>query len=151
MKWSKVKKIWETEFLHESLRGRVEVFQTNYRKSHDQGADNFRLVLDGETVFTGGCYLRYFSEKSKSEHFCSHDMSRALRFLFENSIEDALNMEVTPPAPPGSYGHKKYDESDVVLIRAFALFDKRCGSRRLNGFTPETDIEKQFLTIRKNV
>ena len=50
MSWSAMRKVLEQENICDSLKGRIQYFQTRYRGTHDQ-TSRVAIRLDGKEIF----------------------------------------------------------------------------------------------------
>jgi hypothetical protein len=130
------------------LRERIDLYVTGYRKSHD-GADKVWITVDGAKVFS--CNY-YHSERATAEAFYSglrgeqiksyldgreihtpRDFGEAMRLYLDMPIAAALN-------------------SSAPLIRAFALIDRRVGTRTIAQIEmPDSEhtLVKAFYELRR--
>jgi hypothetical protein len=146
MRWSQLKKRIEANFA-ESVAGRVEVWNTLYRKSHDQEGEAW-VTIDKQRVWSMATYT-YFAEahreamKLSKESFDFGDpeqrqaywkardqadkivRARGVCRLWEvnGALFDFLNLSIDDAI-----------KSDNPIIRAFATLDRRFGRRRLADF-----------------
>lgn len=138
-KWSKVKKNLES-FLCDSLKNRVDFFVVNYRKA-DDGMGRAYITVDKKEVLNMCTFIaerrtydicddlddnydvydgdtnRRISQEAheltkKEGIFGQYDFFEAIEFYFSATIGQSLN-------------------SDNMLIKIFALMDKRTGKRTL--------------------
>ena len=73
MPWSKLKQRIEETFA-DSVRGRVELHQTRYRRAHDQAGELW-ITLDGEQILSAGSYTAELMMAVISAEFESTGMS----------------------------------------------------------------------------
>lgn len=118
MRWSQIKKTFE-ENLTSSLQGRLKVHLTNYVRLGRMIGRGW-ILLDGEEIFS----VRTPPSNDEKLEYPSNTMNfgEAIRTLSEQSIEECLT-------------------SEDVLVRGFALLDKRCGKRTLEKMDVETEHE----------
>ena len=64
LSWSAIRKILEHEKICDSLKGRVQYFQTRYRDSHDQ-IGRIAIRLDGEEIFNSDYYKSWMIGNGK--------------------------------------------------------------------------------------
>lgn len=120
MRWSGIKAKLENDYLADSLRGHIRYFATTYRESHDREG-RAAILFDGKEILRGAYYNRYaplweykdidgtalregvFDQRTFYEAFGEYD---------NQSIETSL-------------------QSENLLVRIFALLDRRVGKRRL--------------------
>jgi hypothetical protein len=148
MKWSQLKKRIEDNFA-DSVRGRVEIWNTRYRKSHDQEGEAW-VTIDKQRVSSMGTYT-YFAElyretkRLREESGCTdfrdpdqlegyhlaHDQAdklvhdRGLSSLWDvnRALFDSLSLSIDDAI-----------RSENPIIRAFGTLDRRFGKRRLKEF-----------------
>ena len=134
MRWSQLKLRVEQKFAT-SLRGRVELFQTVYRRaSHDSG--EVWIAIDGKRSFSWG-EMSAFREEAKTYLKLRRAGLRALELnragrdsmqergiLFRWNI-NVLLLQSLSFTIEAALKHKS------PLIRGLAVLDRRCGKRRL--------------------
>lgn len=117
--WSEMRKKLEQEYLADCLRGRIQYFITHYRKDHDDGG-RACIRLDGEEILCGDwfaacrhCWPSALDDELLDLGAFDHGSFKCAFRRFDNqSIEESL-------------------QSDDLLIRIFAILDRRVGKRRL--------------------
>ena len=156
-RWSNIRNKLENEFLAESLRGRITYFVTTYSKCPDHEG-RAAIRLDGEEIFKSSYYekmmeqskqfhrlydsgagtfgegwMRAFSEAEKSGEFDQKTFYRAYDEFASQGIDESIR-------------------SESLLVRIFAVLDRRCGKRRLADMLSRIDDEnpviQMFLQIR---
>jgi len=164
MQWSQLKKRFEDTFA-ESVQGRVRIWATRYRDSHDQAGECW-VTFDKEQIINmadltydkayygeaqrireqGDC-LDYKNPEQQEGyyHACVQAEDRATQNSIFHSGDVMLAME--------EYLNASIDEalaSPSPLLRAFALLDRRFGKRRLLAFDPFTKhpLEQKFYELR---
>lgn len=140
--WSAIRHKLENEYLAESLRGHIRYFATTYRESHDQEG-RAAIYYDGQEVIAGGYYHRDFciewypkietDEVIRMGGFDQRSFYAAFHDFDNQSIEESL-------------------KSSNLLIRIFALLDRRVGKRRLlamkEQMPQESETVQTFYRIR---
>lgn len=140
--WSAIRDKLENEYLAESLRGHIRYFATTYRESHDQEG-RAAIYYDGQEVIAGGYYHRDFciewypkietDEVIRKGAFDQASFYAAFHDFDNQSIEESL-------------------KSSNLLIRIFALLDRRVGKRRLlaikEQMPQEPETVQTFYRIR---
>ena len=140
--WSAIRHKLENEYLAESLRGHIRYFATTYRESHDQEG-RAAIYYDGQEVIVGGYYHRDFciewypkietDEVIRMGGFDQRSFYAAFHDFDNQSIEESL-------------------KSSNLLIRIFALLDRRVGKRRLlamkEQMPQEPETVQTFYRIR---
>lgn len=153
--WSKIRDKLENDYLAPSLRGHVRYFVTTYRESHDREG-RAAILLDGEEIFSSNYYefeaktrelfLKPSDTSSPGERheqvwrgaenagaFDQHSFYHAFDLFDNQSIEESLS-------------------SDRLLVRIFALMDRRVGKRRLaamrDAMEQADEVTRRFYDIR---
>jgi len=137
MKWSKLKLMIESKFA-DSVKGRVEVFSTAYRKTNGSEGRGWmtidkKEIVNFETFKSWQNYSAYYHETTETDcltHPAVAEQERTLgnlieegefsRFDFHNCCWKYLNLTVEQ-----GLEHKS------PLINSLAVLDKRLGKRRL--------------------
>jgi len=132
----------EQEYLADCLRGRIQYYVTRYRESHDHEG-RAAIWLDGKEVIKG-CYFELWhrwyyhdytidDEKLSLGAFDEGDFYAAFQEFDNQSIERSL-------------------ESENLIVRIFAILDRRVGKRRLLQMKETIQDEplnfQTFYTIR---
>ena len=149
LSWGKTRNILEQDFLCEKLRGRVQYFFTLYHNAPDQDG-RFAVRVDGEEIFQANPYnWKYYDDYYNVLHQSENVPFRewdGKRFLF-----DEENREIEERAALLAIGDGKADSYDVsrsidvylnqrveeslesenLLLRMFAVLDRRIGRRTL--------------------
>ena len=153
--WSGIRKKLETEYLAQSLRGHIQYYATSYSKSPDHEG-RAAIRYDGKEIIQG-CYWNnwmkadLFPKDEKYDKRMSTEMAymddTALRLgvfdqrCFYNAFAKFDNQDIEVSI-----------KSDDLIVRIFAVLDRRIGKRRLElmketiGSEPETFQE--FYAIR---
>ncbi len=165
MMWSQLKKRTEENFAV-SLQGRLEVFNTRYRDSHDQEGEGW-ISLDKKKIynFASTTYLVESGKKAQEirqatgnidfrnpEHregyyaaYREADLDVEGRGIFalwdfNQALFELLNISIDEAV-----------KSKNPIVRAFAVVDKRFGKRRILDYddSNEHQLVKLMLSIRK--
>ena len=155
--WSGIRKRMESEYPAESLRGHISYFATSYSKSHDHEG-RAAIRYDGKEVIKGG----YYQNWTKAELFPKDEKyERRMREEFAFMDDTAIKLGVFDQ----TCFYKAFDEfdnqsiekslySDNLLVRIFAVLDRRVGKRKLISMKEtienEPDTFKEFFAIRMN-
>ena len=157
MRWSQLKKQIEATFVP-SVRGRVQVWNTRYRKSGDAEGEAW-ITLDGVRFWSmgslsylaakgseatrireeQGCedfrqpeqYLGYMAAECQA-HAGAHDAGIFAKWDVNRALFDYLNLSIDSAM-----------SSDDPIIRGFAMLDERLGKRRLEKLRDK--IEHPFV------
>ncbi len=153
--WSGMRKKLEREYLAESLRGHIQYYATSYRKSHDHEG-RAAIRYDGKEIIKG-CY---WNNWMKARLF-PRDEKWERRMAVENAYMDdvALKLGVFDQRcfyrAFEEFEHQSIEESLVsnnLIIRIFAILDRRIGKRRLllmqETINDEPEIFQEFFAIR---
>lgn len=134
-RWSGMRHKLEKEYLAESLRGRIQYFATTYNFSHDREG-RAAILLDGKEILRGGYYNKIFGncdehtaiDETALDAGCFDQRSFYSAFeIFDNqSIEQSLN-------------------SDNLLVKIFAILDRRTGKRRLVKMKEQIGNEPRII------
>lgn len=153
--WSGIRKKLETEYLAESLRGHIQYYATSYSKSPDHEG-RAAIRYDGKEIIKG-CYWNawvkadLFPKDEKWEKrgiekmgymddvalklgtFDQRCFYRAFEEFDNQSIDDSLT-------------------SDNLIVRIFAILDRRVGKRKLlllkKMIENESETFQVFFSIR---
>ena len=140
--WSAIRDKLENEYLAESLCGHIRYFATTYRESHDREG-RAAIYYDGQEVIAGDYYHKDHSvdcdtnietdEAIRKGAFDQASFYAAFHDFDNQSIEESL-------------------KSSNLLIRIFALLDRRVGKRRLlamkEQMPQEPETVQTFYRIR---
>lgn len=150
MKWSQLKKRFEANFA-DAVKGRVEVWATRYRSSHDQVGECW-VTLDKQKVISmatltfykeyygeanrireqGGC-LDFTDPEQAGGYYQAYD--EALKHTTARSVFEAGDLKLAM-AESLNLSIEDALASPSPIIRAFAMLDRRFGKRRLLDFEP---------------
>lgn len=154
-RWSKIRYKLENEYLAYSLRGHIQYFATSYSKCPDHEG-RAAILLDGEEIISGS----YMEQWSKA-HLLPKDETLETRLKFEFPFID--NTAITYGQFDQRCFYQAFHEFDNqsieqslvssnMLIRIFAILDKRIGKRRLEkineDIADEPEIFQLFYDIR---
>lgn len=155
--WSGIRKRMESEYLAESLRGHISYFATSYSKSPDHEG-RAAIRYDGKEVIKGG----YYQNWTKSESFPKDEKyERRMREEFAYIDDTAIKLGVFDQTCFYK-AFKEFDNQSIekslysenMLVRIFAVLDRRVGKRKLISMKESTENEpdsiKEFFAIRMN-
>lgn len=153
--WNGIKHKLETEYLAKTLRGHIQYFVTTYSRSPDHEG-RASILLDGKEILSGN----YYNQWNKA-HLYPHDDKYDIRMKCDHPFMDEAAMEL------GTFDQRCFYEafdvfdnqsiekslaSDNLLIKIFALLDRRVGKRRLlkmkSEIFKEPKVIQLFYTIR---
>lgn len=155
--WSGIRNKLENDYLAESLRGHIQYFATSYSKSPDHEG-RAAIRYDGKEVIKG-CYWNNWMKA----HLFPKDDTYEKRMSVENAYMDdtALKLGVFDQR----CFYRAFDEfdnqsiekslvSENLLVRIFAILDRRVGKRKLKemqeNILNEPDAFREFYAIRVN-
>jgi len=147
MSWSKMRKILEQENICNSLKGRIQYFQTRYREAHDQ-TSRVAIRLDGKEIFTSD----YF-EFVKKQWELGQQMKQEVGRIDHGDIYKELNSQGYNYSFYNSfyaYHNTSIEESlksSDSMVRLFAILDKRVGKRRLKKLALEVNKQPRWLQV----
>lgn len=167
MRWSQLKKRFEATFA-DKVGGRVEVWATVYREAPDDWGecwitfDKKRVISLGDVTWQRVYYgeASTLQEEGQSQDYRDPGQPEAHYATYVSAEERAIARSVFSPshlkAAMADYLNLSIEEvwaSSDVLIKAFALLDRRFGKRRLTAFDPEGQhpLVTQFYEIRCEV
>lgn len=153
--WSGIRKKLETEYLAQSLRGHIQYYATSYSKSPDHEG-RVAIRFDGKEIIKG-CYWNnwmkadLFPKDEKYDKRMDTEMAymddTALKLgvfdqrCFYKAFEEFDNQSIEASL-----------KSDDLLVRIFAVLDRRIGKRRLalmkETITSEPETFQEFYAIR---
>lgn len=153
--WSGIRKKLETEYLAQSLRGHIQYYATSYSRSPDHEG-RAAIRYDGKEIIRG-CYWNnwvkaaLFPKDDKYDKRISEEMAymddTALQLgifdqrCFYNAFAEFDNQSIETSL-----------KSDDLIVRIFAVLDRRIGKRRLalmkETITSEPATFQEFYAIR---
>ena len=141
--WSGIRKKLETEYLAPSLRGHIQYYATSYSRSPDHEG-RAAIRYDGKEIIKGCYYNNWmkadlfpkdekYEKRMKKEFAFIDDTALQLGIFDQQSIEMSL-------------------KSENLIVRIFAVLDRRVGKRRLalmkETIAEEPDTFREFYAIR---
>lgn len=141
--WSGIRKKLETEYLAPSLRGHIQYYATSYSRSPDHEG-RAAIRYDGKEIIKGCYYNNWikadlfpkdekYEKRMKEEFAFMDDTALRLGIFDQQSIEMSL-------------------KSENLIVRIFAVLDRRVGKRRLalmkETIADEPDTFREFYAIR---
>lgn len=153
--WSGIRHKLENDYLAESLRGHIQYYCTSYNKSHDHhGRASIRL--DGKEIISG-CYWNNWFKANLFPHDETYDrrMTENFPYIDETALKLGVFSETCFYAAFDEFDNQSIEDSlksDNLIIRIFAILDRRVGKRRLISIyptiKPEDEIFNMFYSIR---
>ena len=150
--WSAMRRILEQENICDSLKGRIQYFQTRYRGAHDQ-TSRIAIRLDGKEIFQSD-YPNWMTRKyvvlselrdnaaGNERHSLLHEKANYIAstqggsYSFYDSFYNYYNSSID-----------KSIESPDAMVRLFAILDKRLGKRRLEKLLPEIERQPEWIQV----
>ncbi len=153
--WSGIRHKLENEYLAESLRERIQYYCTSYSRSPDHSG-RAAIRLDGEEIIRG-CYWNNWCKAHLFPKDEKYEKRMQMNFTFMD--ETALQLGVFDQhcfyVAFEQFDNQSIEESlcsDDLIVRIFAILDRRVGKRRLlrikDTLTDEDEIFGTFLAIR---
>ena len=155
--WSGIRKTLESEYLAESLKGHISYFATSYSRSPDHEG-RAAIRYNGKEIIKG-CYYHNWTKASsfpKDEKY-ERRMSEEFAFMDDTAIklgvfDQRCFYEAFDEFDNQSIEKSLYSEN--LIVRIFAVLDRRVGKRRLltlkENIENEPDTFKEFFAIRMN-
>jgi len=153
--WSGIRHKLENEYLAESLRGRIQYYCTSYSRSPDHSG-RAAIRLDGAEIIRG-CYWNNWSKAHLIPHDEKHERRMQMNFAFMDETALQLGM-FDQQCFYGAF--EEFDNQSIedslcsedLIVRIFAILDRRVGKRRLlkikDMLTAEDEIFGTFFAIR---
>lgn len=154
-RWSKIRNKLENEYLAYSLRGHIQYFATSYSRCPDHEG-RAAILLDGKEIISGS----YWEQWSKANLLPKDE---TLETRLKNEFPFMDNMAVKYGQFDQRCFYNAFNEfdnqsiehsliSENMLVRIFAILDKRIGKRRLEKMSAtisdEADMFQLFYHIR---
>ncbi len=146
MVWSSLKKKLETEYLAESLKGRISYFMTSYRQSGVYDLHNrVAIILDGVEVFKTNdteytaIWRKYYAEGIEDYKQIDLDTFK------EGAFEQGDFLKAIKKFDCQSIDENLVDEN--AIIRALSLLDRRVGKRRLVALREHIQSEPMWIQM----
>lgn len=155
--WSGIRKRMESEYLAESLKGHISYFATSYSRSPDHEG-RAAIRYNGKEIIKG-CYYHNWTKASsfpKDEKY-ERRMSEEFAFMDDTAIKLGVFDQRCFYEAFDEFDNQSIEKSlysDNLLVRIFAVLDRRVGKRRLltlkENIENEPDTFKEFFAIRMN-
>ena len=155
--WSKMRCKLEKEYLAESLKGHITYFATSYSKCPDHEG-RAAILLDGKEIIEGS-YREQWSSVKIAQFPRDEKYADRLRYEFPYIDETAVKLGQFDQrcfySAFGEYDNQSIEESlesENLLVRIFAVLDRRVGKRRLvrlyEACSDDDEILRMMLRIR---
>ena len=155
--WSGIRKRMESEYLAESLKGHISYFATSYSRSPDHEG-RAAIRYNGKEIIKG-CYYHNWTKAAsfpKDEKY-ERRMSEEFAFMDDTAIKLGVFDQTCFYEAFDEFDNQSIEKSlysDNLLVRIFAVLDRRVGKRRLltlkENIENEPDTFKEFFAIRMN-
>ena len=155
--WSGIRHKLENDYLASSLKGHIQYYCTSYSKSPDQHG-RAAIRFDGQEIISG-CYWNNWSKA----HLFPHDETYEKRMTENDAYIDETALKLGVFSEQSFYrAFQEFDNqaiddslnSDNLIVRIFAILDRRVGKRRLTKIYYELNLEDKifnmFYYIRAN-
>ena len=155
--WSGIRKRMESEYLAESLKGHISYFATSYSKSPDHEG-RAAIRYDGKEVIKGGYYQNWTKAASfpKDEKY-EKRMREEFAYMDDTAIKLGVFDQTCFYKAFKEFDNQSIEKSlysENMLVRIFAVLDRRVGKRKLismkESIENEPDSIKEFFAIRMN-
>ena len=156
-RWSAMRNKLENDYLAESLKGHIQYFATTYRGNPDHEG-RAAIRYNGKGIIKG-CYWNNWMKA----HLFPKDETYERRMHVENAYMDDTALKLGVFDQRCFYeAFREFDNqsiekslaSDNLLVRIFAILDRRVGKRRLQNMQGtiqnEPDTFREFYAIRVN-
>ena len=155
--WSGIRKTLESEYLAESLKGDISYFATSYSRSPDHEG-RAAIRYNGKEIIKG-CYYHNWTKAAsfpKDEKY-EIRMSEEFAFMDDTAIKLGVFDQRCFYEAFDEFDNQSIEKSlysDNLLVRIFAVLDRRVGKRKLltlkENIENESDTFKEFFAIRMN-
>lgn len=154
-RWSGIRKKLEDEYLAECLRGRIQYYATSYSKSPDHEG-RAAIRLDGQEIMSG-CYWNNWVKAHlfpKDEKYQKR-MSREFAYIDDTALKLGVFDQRCFYSAFYEFDNQSIEDSldsEDLIVRIFAILDRRVGKRRLlamkEKILDEPEMFQLFYTIR---
>lgn len=153
--WSGVRSKLENTYLAESLRGRIQYYVTSYSRSPDHNG-RAAIRLDGKEIISG-CYWNNWMKAGlfpKDETYQTR-MNRCFAYMDDTAIKLGVFDQSSFYEAFQAFDNQSVEESlasENMIVRIFAILDRRIGKRRLlamkDHIQEEPETFQRFYAIR---
>lgn len=153
--WSGIRKKLESEYLAKSLQGHIQYYATTYSRSHDHEG-RAAISYDGKEIIKG-CYWYNWTKAGQFPK----DEKYERRMREENAFMDDTALKLGVFDQRSFYAaFQEFDQQSIekslksenLIVRIFAVLDRRVGKRRLlmmkDTIEQEPNTFKEFYAIR---
>ncbi len=152
--WSSIRHKLEKEYLALSLRGRIQYFVTRYKFTHDQEG-RAAILLDGKEVMCGNYFNKFFKSNlfPRDEKY-SHRIRNEYSYMDEVALDLGCFDQRCFYSAFEEFDNQSIEESlmsDSLLVRIFAVLDRRISKLRLLKISEEIENEPEIFQFFYNV
>lgn len=153
--WSGIRKKLDSEYLAKSLQGHIQYYATTYSRSHDHEG-RAAIRYDGKEIIKG-CYWYNWTKAGQFPK----DEKYERRMREENAFMDDTALKLGVFDQRSFYAaFQEFDQQSIekslksenLIVRIFAVLDRRVGKRRLlmmkDTIEQEPNTFKEFYAIR---
>lgn len=145
----------ENEYLAASLRGHIQYFATSYSRCPDHEG-RAAILYGGREVIAGS----YYNNWTKAEQFPRDEryemrMEKEMAFMDDTAVQLGVFDQRSFYEAFSIFDNQSIEESlcsENMLVRVFAILDRRVGKRRLEkirqGIEGEEKTFREFFAIR---
>lgn len=153
--WSGIRNKLETEYMALSLRGHIQYFATTYSKSPDHEG-RAAIRYNGKEIIKGN----YWNQYLKAHLFPKDDtydrrMRESFLFIDNTALELGVFDQRCFYQAFDEFDNQSIDKSlpsDNLIVRIFAILDRRVGKRRLLSMRElmenQPSVFQEFYAIR---
>ena len=155
MSWSDMRHKLESEYLAVSLRGHIQYYATSYSKSPDHEG-RAAIRFDGKEIIAG-CYYNNWLKAELFPRDARYErrMEKEMAFTDDTAVQLVVFDQRSFYEAFSIFDNQSIEESlssENMLVRIFAILDRRVGKRRLEKIRREIDGEektfREFFAIR---
>ena len=153
--WSGIRKKLENEYLAKSLQGHIQYYATTYSRSHDHEG-RAAIRYDGKEIIKG-CYWYNWTKAGqfpKDEKY-ERRMREEKAFMDDTALKLGVFDQRSFYAAFQEFDQQSIEKSlksENLIVRIFAVLDRRVGKRRLlmmkDTIEQEPNTFKEFYAIR---
>lgn len=153
--WSGIRKKLENEYLAQSLRGHIQYYATSYSRSPDHEG-RAAIRYDGKEIIKG-CYWSNWTKAGLFPKDETYDerMSTEIAYMDDTALQLGIFDQRCFYHAFAEFDNQSIEtslESDDLIVRIFAVLDRRIGKRRLELMKEAVEREPEtfqvFYTIR---
>ena len=152
--WSKIREKLENDYLADSLKKRIKYFAASYSKCPDHEG-RAAILLDGQQVIAGS----YYEQWSKAS-LLPKDETLETRLHYEFPFMDNTALKYSQFDQRCFYqAFYEFDNQSIakslasenLLVRIFAILDRRVGKRTLFKIKQNIESEPEIFQIFYNI